>query len=153
MVPQGDIQGLAARVSLLLADENLQGRMGRRARELAQRFGQSLICERFESLVAAVLASSDSQTLHEVLRDQFREPIRDVDGFTRRMIAEYERCTTALIAASRAAPQAAAAVPAVRSRKSWVKQLAVVRYANTNLFKPYVKPALRKAKNVFRPAA
>jgi glycosyltransferase involved in cell wall biosynthesis len=153
LVPQGDVAGLAARVSLLLADENLRGRMGRRARELAQRFGQSLISERFGALVAIVLASSDSQTLHEVLRDQFREPIRDVDGFTRRMIAEYERCTTALIAASRAAPQAAAAVPAVRSRKSWVKQLAVVRYANTNLFKPYVKPALRKAKNVFRPAA
>lgn len=115
-LPQGDISGMAAKVSRLLSDPSLRAEIGSRARELVQRFGRQEICGRFESLVEAVLFSIDTTSLHEVLSERFREPTRDVEQCTRLMITEYERG------------------------------------ANTHLFKPYVKAALRKAGKPFRRA-
>lgn len=153
MVPQGDIAGLAAKVSLLLGDELLRARMGARARELVQRFGQRQMCERFEALIEVVLSAADEHTLHAVLRSRFREPVRDVEEFTRRMIAEYERGMGALLAASREGASTSPNVAHTPRRRGWVKRLAVVQFANTTLYKPYVKPALRRARKVFGRAA
>jgi glycosyltransferase involved in cell wall biosynthesis len=155
-VPQGDVAELAAKVSSLLHDPTLRARMGTRARELVERFGRHEISQRFESLVETVLASSDSISLNRILRERFREPVRDVEQFTRLMIAEYERGANALLEANKtlaANTPSSILHPVVPRRKHWVKELAVVRYANTHLFKPYVKPALRKAGKPFRRAA
>lgn len=156
LVPQGAVAELAAKVSCLLHDPALRSQMGARARELVERFGRQAISERFESLVEAVLASSDAISLNQILRERFREPVRDVEQFTRLMSGEYERGANALLEANKtlaanASPSVLQPVPP--RRKHWVKELAVVRYANTHLFKPYVKPALRKAGKPFRRAA
>lgn len=154
LVPQGDVAGLAAKVSLLLGESSLRARMGTQARERVQRFDRRRICERFERLVEAVLGSSDVVSLNALLRKRFREPAPDVEQFVRRMSAEYERGATALLEGQQTPPVEHASKPLPESRRRhWVKELAVVRFANAHLFKPYVKPALRKAGKPFRRAA
>lgn len=154
LVPRGDVAGLAAKVSLLLGEPSLRARMGTRARELLQRFDRRQICERFGSLVEAVLGSSDAASLNALLRERFREPPPDVEQFARRMSAEYERAAAALLEVQQTpAVERAAEPPPEPRRRHWVKELAVVRFANAHVFKPYVKPALRKAGRPFRRAA
>ena len=141
---------LAAKVSWLLSEPSRRAQMGSRARELVQRFGRQQICERFESLVEIVLSSTDSTALDETLHEQFRDSVPDLGQFIRRMSAEYERGASMLVEANRA--ELLTALGGQR-RRGWVRELAVVRFANDHLYKPYVKPALRRAGKPFRRAA
>ena len=150
LVAQGDVVELAAKVSWLLSEPARRAQMGSRARELVQRFGRQQICERFESLVETVLSSTDSTALDETLHEQFRDSVPDLGQFIRRMSAEYERGATMLVEANRAEPLTALGS---QRRRGWVRELAVVRFANDHLYKPYVKPALRRAGKPFRRAA
>lgn len=91
IVPQGDLIGMASKVSLLLADRNLRTEMGKRAQELVRRFDTRLICEKWNALFEAVLTIDNKNELHAVFADKFTNPIIDHTAFQTRAIKEYEK--------------------------------------------------------------
>lgn len=90
IVPQGDLDGMADKLNLLLSDPELRMRMGDRACELVERFSQQRISERWERLIELLLTTDKQADLERALAAQFMEPIANRSAFNRRVAREYE---------------------------------------------------------------
>jgi glycosyltransferase involved in cell wall biosynthesis len=62
LVPKGDVEALAAALDRLMANADLRARLGLAARTVAARFDPSTIVERWDEIVASVLASRSTVT-------------------------------------------------------------------------------------------
>ena len=97
VLPQDDLDAMAARICELLSDPELRRRMGQRAQELARRFDQARVCRRWEDFIELVLTSKNQETLNQELGRRFRDHAEDSATLTRRAIGEYERNVALLL--------------------------------------------------------
>ncbi len=97
IVPQGDIDAMAAKVSILLADQDLRIRMGNRASELVERFSQAHISGQWEQLIDTLLEDGNNAELHAMLAARFMQQVPDQAAFNRKVIQEYERNTAKVL--------------------------------------------------------
>src|SRR5690606_14281704 len=86
-----DIQGMAGRITELLDDFELQGRMSRRAAEMTARFTVERVGERREGLIRLLLSNPKREETQRALARDFMTPIADNDDIVRRNVIEYEK--------------------------------------------------------------
>lgn len=92
VVPQGDTETMASRVSALLSDIDLRVRMGNRAYEMVDRFDRKRISGQWQELIDAVLTAGNRQELNRILATRFMESGGATSSaFVGQVVREYER--------------------------------------------------------------
>ncbi len=91
IVPQNDLNAMAKKVCLLFEEKNLYERMSKKSFELAKRFDQKIIAERWKNLIDLVINTEKQDDLNILLKEHFPLPNENSNKFVFDIIKEYDK--------------------------------------------------------------